>query len=308
MLGVVSALPPFKPLESKAERFTVQLPGKPKVEKEKGKGGSLTTTWSLGVDDGAVVVMVMKDSDFDALDADDVKGALEAFKESFSDDGKITSEQKLNFDGVPGLEVRASGKEEDSAGSMYIGEGRSWTVLCTFEKGKHLEDVGCDRALSSFALLDAKGKPRAAGTAAPAPAPAPAPVAQGQAGPPVVAIQSYVPGLVAEGSSFVVSLQVETEVTRAPGAASLRVDLKCVSGKKKFKTATALMPITAKRGPTTFNTSLTLPARPESCELFYFVAVDGKPVPVEDGPKDGVLDMSCWYPGNDPYPGPCGAP
>jgi hypothetical protein len=302
VLSLVTALPPFKALESKTDRFSVDLPGKPKVEKEKG-----SVTWSVGSDDGAVLVMVMTDADYDNLGPAELKVGFDAFRESFAGQGKITGEQALNFGGIAGLEVKASGKDEDTVGRMYLGEGRSWTVMCMMEKGKRMEDVGCDRAFSSFKLLDASGKVRAGG-AAPAPAAAPPPAA-GQAGPPVLAINSATMTMAAEGNTFIVALEAMVNVTRAPAGASLRVDAKCKLGKKKSKLVSQAVPLTAQRGgDVAYDLTFKLPGKPESCQLLYYVVVDGKPVVPENGPKDGVVDVSCWPVEGDIFPGPCDQP
>jgi hypothetical protein len=304
VMSLVSALPPFKALESRADRFSVDLPGKPKVEKEKS-----TVTWSVGSEDGAVLVMVMKDPDYDNLGPEALKVGIDAFRESLAGQGTVSGEQALNLGGIPGLEVKSVGKEEDTIGRMYLGEGRSWTVMCMIEKGKRMEDVGCDRAFSSFKLLDASGKPRAG---APAPAPAasaPAPAAGGQPGPPVVSIGGATMSLAAEGNTFIAALEVMVNVTRAPAGASLRVDAKCKLPKKKSKLVSQVVPITASRGSdVAFNATFKLPAKPESCQLLYFVVVDGKPVVPENGPKDGVVDVSCWPVEGDIFPGPCDQP
>ena len=309
VLSLVSALPPFKPLESKPDRFSVELPGKAKVEKEKG-----TTTYTVGTDDGAVLVMVMKDADYDNLSAEELKAGFDAFRESFSDGAKVTGQQALNLGGIPGLEVKASGKEEDSVGRMFLGEGRSWTVMCMFEKGKRMEDVGCDRAFSSFKLLDAAGKPRAGGpppppAATPAAAPPPPPpAAAGQSGPPVVSMGGATMSLAAEGNTFIAALEAMATVTKAPAGASLRIDAKCKLPRKKSKLVTQLVPITAQRGESTFNATFTFPARPESCQLTYFIVVNGKPVVVENGAPDAHLDAACWQGEGEIFPGLCDAP
>ena len=304
VLSLVTALPPFKALESKPDRFSVDLPGKPKVEKEKS-----TVTYSVGSDDGAVLVMVMKDADYDNLGPAELKVGFDAFRESFAGQGKITFEQALNFGGIAGLEVKASGKDEDTVGRMYLGEGRSWTVMCMMEKGKRMEDVGCDRAFSSFKLLDASGKVRTGG-AAPAPAAdaAPAPAA-GQPGPPVLSIGGATMTMAAEGSSYNAALEVMVNITKAPAGASLRVDAKCTLGKKKSKLVSSSVPITAQRGAdVAYDLSFKLPGKPQSCQLLYYVVVDGKPVVPENGPKDGVVDVSCWPVEGDIFPGPCDQP
>lgn len=300
LLSVVSALPPFKTLESKPDRFSVDLPGKPRVDKDKS-----ITTYTVGTYDGAVLVMVMKDPEYDNLTPDALKAGFDAFRESLTDDAKLTSEQPLSQGGIPGLEVKASGKDEDSVGRMFLGQGRSWTLLCMFTQGKHPEDVGCDRALSSFKLLDGRGAPLAS-TPAPAPAAAPPPAA-GQAGPPVLSIAGATLNMTAEGSTFLVEYEASATVTRAPAGASLRVDAKCKLGKKN-KTFTQLMPITAQRGETVFKTLFKLPSKPESCELVYFVVVNGKPVMPENGPQSRVLDVACWPVQGEVFPGPCDQP
>ena len=301
VMSLVAALPPFKALESKPDRFSVELPGKPTVEKDKG-----SITWTLGSEDGAVLVMVMKDADYDHLGPEALKAGFDAFRESLATQGKVSGEQALTLGGIPGLEVKAIGQEEDTVGRMYLGEGRSWTVMCMFARGKRMEDVGCDRAFASFKLLDANGKPRAGG-ASPSTEAAPPPA--GQPGPPVVSIGGATMTLAAEGNTFIAALEVMVNISKAPAGASLRVDAKCKLPKKKSKLVSQVVPITASRGTdVAFNATFKLPAKPESCQLLYYVVVDGKPVVPENGPKDGVVDVSCWPVEGDIFPGPCDQP
>ncbi len=302
--AVVSAVPPFRPVESKAERFTAEFPGKAKVEKQSGKDGSVTTTWTVVVDDGALVLMVMKDRNFDVLTPQLLQVGFDGFRESLSEEAKVTSSQTLTLGGIAGYEVTTSGKELDTVGRLYLGEGRSWTLMCQLAKGKTPADIGCDRLMSSFMLLDANGKPRAAA----APAPAPSALAAGQAGPPVMSVDAATMNLVAEGPTFLGQLELVTTVTRAPAGASFRVDAKCKLGKKKFKTFSQTLPLTAKRGATELAMTFTFPSKPESCELTYFVVVNGKPVIPENGPTSGALDVACWPVVGDLFPGPCDQP
>ena len=157
------AAPKAKPFDSKADGFHVDFPGKPKVETLKDKD-LVTRTYTVDSDFGIYMVIVMNDSD---ITPEKAKDSFDSFRDSEKEDAKILSEKPLTLGSYPGLELKTKGKDMDSLSRMYVGKGRSWTLVVDADHGHSFEELGTDAFLASFSVTDKAG----AASAPPPPAP-----------------------------------------------------------------------------------------------------------------------------------------
>ena len=133
--------------------FTVAFPGKPtRTATRLGRTSNLAFTVTTAT--ARFEVSVATDPDLSPHEAGEV---LEGFRQAASFDAKVEREQSVTAGAVAGLELRTSGKGLDGkryrrVQRLYVGQGRTWTVLVSVEGTGSLEAAGADAFLASFAL------------------------------------------------------------------------------------------------------------------------------------------------------------
>ncbi len=304
-LSVLAAEPAWKPFISKAEHFSIELPGTPKAEKSKEKGAKgkvVTRTYTLDVDDGLYMIMATTDHELDDLSAAEVKEQLEGFRDLEKEDGPLVSERAISLAGFQGLEVVVQGKEMDSHSRFFVAPGRTIAIMCDVDHGKAESVLQCARYFDSFKLLDEKGQPLAGTTAPTPPTPATPPPAAATSDLPPATIDGLSVTSVTEGQKGGIALRWLAKLNADAGSASLKVTAKCLVGKKSTTLSKKVPLAGAKKGtsPDLEARLIGLPSGPVlQCELtFHWVAA---------GKKDEQLDLSCWPgDGRNLYGGPCG--
>jgi hypothetical protein len=144
-------------LTSKEGRFSVVLPGTPRVSKKEGKG-STRTTWEVVREKGNLSYAVMT-TDYKRVDKVDPKLVLTGIADSFAKETK--KKRAIELNGFPGVELvlEQDGGKVILTYRAYFVKGRLYQVMVAHTPG--LKDKAqARRFFDSFKLHDRAPKPR----------------------------------------------------------------------------------------------------------------------------------------------------
>lgn len=160
-LVVLAATPRFQPFDGAQDHFHAAFPGSPKVESSK-QDGVVTRTYAVDADHAVYAIIVVNDRDTTAASASD---EFKSFRDAAGEDSKITGERKLTLGALQGLELKLKGAKMDSIARLYVGAGRTWTVVVDVDAGHTFTEIAADAFFDGFAVTDA---PPVAATTTPA--------------------------------------------------------------------------------------------------------------------------------------------
>ena len=286
-LAALGAAPKFAPYASKADGFTVDLPGTPEVQTEKedgAQGPTVTRTYTAANDLGAYLISVTEDASMaELIKAGNIDTGLDAFRASQQREAKIVSERKITLGAIPGRELRTSGQALDSVMHIYLHGSRLYALMVATPHGVAPEPNGLQQFFDSF-RIGAMGGPTQAE--------------------PADGIVAVVDDLAVKDAgkagAHAVSVSWSTAVKADPGPAAITLKAACrVNG--GFKESVSAVPIGAGKQGQRVPMSVTLPAmkgKLEWCELTFGWGPPKKPT--------RPVDLECWPGGTEPpYGGPC---
>lgn len=289
LLAALGAAPKFAPYASKADGFSVDLPGTPEVETEKEdgpEGPSVTRTYTATSDLGAYLISVTDDPSMAALiKAGKAETGLDAFRDSQKKEASIVSEKKLSLGAIPGREFKTRGKELDSVVHVYLDGSRLFALMVATPHGVAPEPAGLKQFFDSFRIGASGGAPKA--EAAPADG-----------------VYAVLDGLAVKdagkGAAHAVTVSWTATIKAEPGAAAITLASACRVN-EDYKKATRAVTIGADKKGQAVPMSVTLPAmkgKLEWCELTFGWGPPNKPT--------HDVDLECWQGGKEPpYAGPC---